>query len=57
MFFNPVNVEVLAMKLANVFVLFEKIALLLFVVLLGYLIITGVFSAAGVDHSWPYPHR
>ncbi|MFU9138471.1 hypothetical protein [Erwinia tasmaniensis] len=45
------------MKLANVFVLFEKIALLLFVVLLGYLIITGVFSAAGVDHSWPYPHR
>jgi len=57
MFFNPVNVEVLAMKLANVFVLFEKIALLLFVVLLGYLIITGVFSATGVDHSWPYPHR
>ncbi|WP_336140167.1 hypothetical protein [Erwinia sp. CGal63] len=45
------------MKSSKSIVLIEKIAIAAFVVLLVYFIATGFFSAAGWDHSWPYPHR
>ncbi len=35
----------------------ELLVLALFVILIAYLLITGLSSAVGLDKSWPYPQR
>ncbi|WP_436829473.1 hypothetical protein [Erwinia sp. DT-104] len=45
------------MQSSKIIVLIEKIAIAVFAVLLVYFIATGLLSASGWDHSWPYPHR
>jgi len=40
------------------FVKFLEIsAVLLFVLVIAYLVLTGVLSSTGIDHSWPYPSK
>ena len=35
----------------------EIAAIVLFVLILAYLAITGIFSSTGMDHAWPYPTK
>ncbi|EFM20933.1 hypothetical protein ACTUSZ_20260 [Pantoea eucalypti] len=35
----------------------EITAIVLFVLILAYLILTGLLSSTGVDHAWPYPNQ
>ncbi|WP_312829687.1 hypothetical protein [Pantoea anthophila] len=35
----------------------EIAAIVLFVLILGYLAITGILSSTGMDHAWPYPTK
>jgi len=35
----------------------EITAIVLFVLILVYLIFTGLLSSTGVDHAWPYPTK
>ncbi|WP_312043729.1 hypothetical protein [Erwinia sp.] len=45
------------MQSSKLIVLIERIAISIFAALLLYFIVTGLFSASGWDHSWPYPHH
>ncbi|SFN26879.1 hypothetical protein SAMN05428971_0788 [Candidatus Pantoea varia] len=35
----------------------EIAAIVLFVLILAYLVVTGLMSSTGVDHAWPYPTK
>jgi len=35
----------------------EITAIVLFVLILAYLILTVLLSSTGVDHAWPYPNQ
>lgn len=35
----------------------EITAIVLFVLILAYLILTGLLSSTGVDNAWPYPNQ
>lgn len=35
----------------------EIAAIVLFVLILAYLVVTGLMSSTGMDHAWPYPTK